>query len=273
MAQKGVTVVKNKELNRYARLIESIFSKYFRKGINEIIFERDEIEKAAKELNIILPKNLGDVLYTFRYRSVLPESITSTAPDGYEWMIRPGGRSKYKLVLVQQSIVVPSTMMAETKIPDATPGIISRYALNDEQAALAKIRYNRLIDIFTGLTCYSLQNHLRTAIPEMGQVETDEIYIGIDKKGVHYVLPVQAKGRRDKIGIVQIEQDIKVCESKFPNLICRPIAAQSLHDDVIALFEFEYGENEIKIVSEKHYKLVKSKDLTLEDLKSYQERF
>jgi hypothetical protein len=266
-------MAKSKEPNRYSRLIESIFNKYYQQEANEIVFEREEIVQAAKELNIILPKNLGDVLYTFRYRSNLPESITATAPDGYEWMIRPAGRAKYKLALVQQSVVLPSSMMAETKIPDATPGIISRYALNDEQAVLAKIRYNRLVDIFTGITCYSLQNHLRTTVPEMGQVETDEIYIGINKRGVHYVLPIQAKGRKDKIGIVQIEQDLMVCESKFANLICRPIAAQSLGDDVIVLFEFERGEDEIKIVSEKHYKLVKSKDLSTDDLRSYQERF
>ena len=68
-------------------------------------------------------------------------------------------------------------MLVETKIPDATPGVISRYAINDEQGLLAKLRYNRLIDIFTGLTCYSLQNHLRTTVPELGQVETDEIYL------------------------------------------------------------------------------------------------
>ncbi len=266
-------MAKNKGPNRYSRLIEAIFLKHFQEGMGEIAFAREEIERAAKELKIVLPKNLGDVLYTFRYRSELPESITATAPDGYEWMIRPAGRSKYKLALVQQSVVAPTGRMAETKIPDATPGIISRYALNDEQAVLAKIRYNRLVDIFTGLTCYSLQNHLRTSVPDMGQVETDEIYIGIDKRGVHFVLPVQAKGRKDKIGVVQIEQDIRVCESKFPDLVCRPIAAQSLSDDVIALFEFEFGEDEIKIVSEKHYKLVKSKDLSLDDLKSYQERF
>ena len=45
------------------------------------------------------------------------------------------------------------------KIPDATPGIVQKYALADEQALLAKLRYNRLLDIFTGVTCYSLQNH------------------------------------------------------------------------------------------------------------------
>ncbi len=86
--------------------------------------------------------------------------------------------------------------MSAIKVPAATPGIIEKYALSDEQALLARLRYNRLIDIFTGITCYSLQNHLRTMIPELGQVETDEIYIGVDRQGAHYVLPVQAKGGR-----------------------------------------------------------------------------
>lgn len=68
--------------------------------------------------------------------------------------------------------------MTATKVPDATPGIVAKYAFNDEQALLAKVRYNRLVDIFTGVTCYSLQNHLRTTVSEIGQVETDEIYVG-----------------------------------------------------------------------------------------------
>ena len=40
--------------------------------------------------------------------------------------------------------------MAFTKVPDATPGVVSLYALGDEQALLARVRYNRLIDIFIG---------------------------------------------------------------------------------------------------------------------------
>ena len=62
--------------------------------------------------------------------------------------------------------------IAAIKIPDATPEIIAAYALgDDEQALLAKVRYNRLIDIFLGLTTYSLQNHLRTYVAGMGQIE------------------------------------------------------------------------------------------------------
>ena len=144
--------------------------------------------------------------------------------------------------------------------------------MNDEQALLVKVRFNRLIDIFTGLTCYSLQNHLRTTVPEMGQVETDEIYIGIDKRGVHYIIPVQAKGGSDKLGIVQIEQDFAIGASKFPTLICKPIAAQFMTNNVIALFEFEASSGEISLVSEKHYRLVQSAELTDEEIEIYKTR-
>lgn len=147
--------------------------------------------------------------------------------------------------------------------------MVAKYAFGDEQALLAKVRYNRLIDIFTGLTCYSLQNHLRTTVPTMGQVETDEVYIGVDKKGSHHVIPVQAKGGTDKLGIVQIEQDFAVCENRFPDLICRPVAAQFMEHDVIALFEFAQDENGVGVYSEKHYKLVPPDEITEEDLKNY----
>lgn len=40
----------------------------------------------------------------------------------------------------------------------------------------------------------------------MEQVETDEVYVGVDKRGAHFVVPVQAKGGTDSISVVQIEQ-------------------------------------------------------------------
>ncbi len=248
--------------NRYSQIIDKIFAQYYKKGATKVPFERSDIIQAAQELGIKLPKDLGDVLYSFRYRAMLPDSISKRAPKGREWIIRPVGRARYMFVLVAKAVIIPSDILAETKIPDATPGVISKYALNDEQALLAKLRYNRLIDIFTGLICYSLQNHLRTTVPGIGQVETDEIYIAIDKRGAHYILPVQAKGRADKIGIVQIEQDFGVGSTKFPGLLCRPIAAQTMGDDLIALFEFEQSEEGIRVSAERHYRLVSPENLT-----------
>ena len=114
-----------------------------------------------------------------------------------------------------------------------------------------------------------MQNHLRTFIPKIGQVETDEIYMAIDKNGVHYVVTVQAKGGNDQIGIVQIEQDLEICRHKFKDLDAKPIAAQFIEKDLICLFEFAKYEGEIKIVQEKHYRLVPAEELSLDDLISY----
>lgn len=258
--------------NRYSQIIEAIFLKYFKKGKQEIAFTRDEIIATATKLKITLPKNIGDILYSFRYRASLPDTIIKKAPEGFEWVIKPAGRALYKMVLTKQTYFKPTEHFAETKIPDATPAIISLYAMSDEQALLAKVRYNRLIDIFTGLTCYSLQNHLRTTVPGMGQVETDEIYIGLDKRGVHYIIPVQAKGKTDKLGIVQIEQDFALGKTKFPDLVCKPIAAQFMTNGVIALFEFELNNDDILISAEKHYRLVRPEELSQEELAKYKTR-
>jgi DNA methylase len=260
------------EKNRYTKLIESIFFKHYKEGDLEIEFERSDLSRAAEKLKIVLPKNLGDVLYSFRYRTQLPESILAKAPAGSEWVIRAAGRARYKFVLAPKSTITPSTVLAETKILDATPGIIAKYALNDEQALLAKLRYNRLVDLFMGLTCYSLQNHLRTTVSGMGQVETDELYIGMDKRGAQYVMPVQAKAGTDRIGIVQIEQDIAMCAAKFPGLVCRPIAAQFMDENLIALFELEPTEKGIKVSTERHYRLVRPEELTPEELEKYRTR-
>jgi hypothetical protein len=255
--------------NRYEQLIERIFLAHYKRGNTEVTFEREEIAAMAKRIGIEIPKNLGDLIYSFRYRATLPNSITDKAPKGKEWIIRPVGRSKYQFVLSIKWAITPNPSLSRIKVPDATPGMITKYALSDEQALLAKLRYNRLIDIFTGVMCYSLQSHLRTTVPNIGQVETDEVYVGVDRHGAHYVVPVQAKGGKDRLSVVQIEQDVAVCATKFKEAICRPLGAQFIQSDLIALFEFETTSEGVRVRAERHYHLVPPEELTEEDLRLY----
>lgn len=255
--------------NRYTLIVEEIFKRNFVEGMTSVTFERKEIRDIAQELGIALPLNIGDVIYSFKFRVSLPTNIKATAPQGKEWVIVNKGRSKYAFETKTLARIVPDPMLTVTKIPDATPGIVGMYALNDEQALLTKLRYNRLLDIFTGTTCYSIQNHLRTTVKNIGQIETDEIYVGIDKRGTHYVFPVQAKGGTDELSVVQIEQDIALCAEKFPNLKCRAIASQFMQKDIIALFEFEFEDGEIRKASEKHYKLVPPDQISVDDILKY----
>jgi hypothetical protein len=256
----------------YDALIVRIFSGHFKKGVNAFEFDRTEIETVAADLKLRLPKNLGDLIYSFRYRKTLPQEIVATETGKKRWIILPAGQAKYRFKLAKLTQIVPRANLIATKIPDATPQIIAAYALTDEQALLARVRYNRLIDIFLGIATYSLQNHLRTTVKNMGQIEIDEIYVGIDKTGQQFVIPVQAKGGTDKLAVIQTTQDLAYCAEKFPCLTARAISAQFMEDAVIALFELTLEDDEVRVVDERHYCLVPAKSIGGDDLKKYANR-
>jgi hypothetical protein len=261
-----------KKLNRYSEIIAEVFRRGYRPGLTKFAFEREDFAGIAHDRGIDLPRNLGDTIYSFKYRTALPESIAVTAPEGYEWIISGAGRGRYEFRLVKRLDIKPRDNQLVVKIPDATPEIIGAYALGDEQALLAKVRYNRLIDIFLGITASSLQNHLRTTVTGIGQIEIDELYVGLDRNGCQYVVPVQAKGGRDKHGRQQTEQDIACCEQKFPALRCRPVSAQFITNNKIAMFELAMQDEEVKVVSEEHYELLPASNISGEDLALYSSR-
>lgn len=261
--------MRDKGENRYKALIEACFFKHFHDGMASFEFTRVDLEQLADKLEIKLPKNLGDILYSFRYRTSLPDTIVRTQPEGMEWIIQGAGRAIYRFKLVSKNRITPSENLLEIAIPDATPEIIRAYALDDEQALLAIVRYNRLIDTFLGLTTYSLQNHLRTSVKGIGQIEIDELYIGLDKHGCHSVIPVQAKGGTDQIGVVQTSQDIAFVAQKFPGLRCRAISAQFMPNGVIALFELTVLDEQVRVVQERHYKLVPANQIDAKAIAAY----
>ncbi len=248
-----------------------MFERRYAGSPGPIEFTRDEIIGAAQELGLPRPKNIGDIVYTFRYRKQLPDSIKDTTPKGKEWVIEGAGSGRYRFRLTELAWITPRTDLLATKIPDATPEIVAAHALSDEQALLAKMRYNRLVDIFLGIAACSLQNHLRTYVEEIGQIEVDELYVGVNRNGVQFVIPVQAKGSRDQIGVVQTKQDIACCARKFPRLVCRPVAAQFVSDDIVAMFELTQQDEQVKVVNEKHYKLVPADSISDADIKRYRE--
>lgn len=252
----------------YRRVISKVFHDHHTKGATDVEFSRAELAAAAQDLGLDVSKNLGDIPYAFRYRQDLPKDVNDTAPKGKEWIIRSVGTSKYRFSAVPAIRIEPTLGRYRIKVPDATPEIVGKYVLNSEQALLAKLRYNRLIDIFAGVTAYSLQNHLKTRVKGLSQIEVDELYLGIGKTGAQYVLPVEAKGHGDKLGRVQFEQDIALCRERFPELICRPIATQFMAEGVIAMFELIITGDDLQIVDEKHYQLVAASDISEQDLET-----
>lgn len=260
---------------RYHRSLVHVFQTHYKPGTKEIPFQRKELTAAGQTLKLEPLSNLGDAIYSYRYRIPLPREIASTAPDGHSWVIMPAGKGKYRFELIKGSpFIQPRTDAVIIKIPDATPEIITANDQGDEQAVLARIRYNRLIDIFLGITTYSLQNHFRTFVKDMGQIETDEVYVGVNKHGQQFVIPVQAKGGDDLLAVIQTKQDLACCreKEKLKDLTCRPVSAQFMSDKSIALFELVEEQGGVRVAEERHYKLVPSGEITSEDRTRYAQK-
>lgn len=68
--------------NRYQAIIAQVFADHYSKGEKEFEFMRDEVASIATTLKIKLPKNIGDIFYSFRYRNEFPDSIRETAANG-----------------------------------------------------------------------------------------------------------------------------------------------------------------------------------------------
>lgn len=65
-----------------------------------------------------------------------------------------------------------------------------------------------------------------------------------------------------------------MCQEKFPGLVCRPVAAQFMAEDVIALFSFDWDGGDgitIRPGSQRHYKLVPAEELSRAELEHYSE--
>ncbi len=129
-----------KQPNRYAAIIKSLFARHYKHCQRSFEFTRGEFEKIAHELQTVLPKDVGDLIYSFRFRTALPEEILATAAKGMEWSLKLAGRARYRFKSGRVSRIVPRHDLRAIKIPDSTPEIIAAYAMTDEQALLVESR-------------------------------------------------------------------------------------------------------------------------------------
>ena len=131
MASPPLTFMANQ--NQYSLIIAHIFRAHYRAGLTEFTFDREEIVQAAITIGLERPRNVGDVVYSFRFRRPFPPEILSTAPEGQEWVLRIVGQSRYKFILTGQWILTPNPAMSVIKVPDATPGVIAGGAIYDRR--------------------------------------------------------------------------------------------------------------------------------------------
>jgi len=274
----------------YSIIIRRVFDAHYREGLTRFEFQRDELKIAAEELGFdvegdkkTVTKNLGDIIYSFRFRKDFPAEIKQTAPAGKMWIIVGKGDAAYEFRLITIPSLAADPNWFVTKLHDATPEIVRRFELSDEQAVLARIRYNRLVDIFCKCVAYSLQNHLRTKVEGIGQIEIDELYVGANRQGEHFIIPVQAKKEKDRLGVSQLLQDLEYCRWKCPEMRSRALGAQMMMHkengrsfDKIVIFEFECRDEPndviIRKIAERHFVLLPHSEIKRSDFEDASRR-
>jgi len=242
------------EGTKYDQLLASLFKKKWKPSLKEVPFSKDEVIDAAGALGLRI-KNLADVIYTYRSRRPMPAEIRRTG----NWVIAARGSGLYAFVKVagETTVTIPETLKVYS-IPYAVPEIVAQNLARDEQGLLTIVRYNRILDVFTGLACFHLQSHIRTHVAGHGQVEIDELYVGVDKDGQGYVLPVEAKEESEKLGLDKAVALTLFARNRFPRLICRPIGIMRRALHLFDCVEFEPAEELSKVVvlEMRRYRLV-----------------
>jgi len=249
-------------------VMQRVFQKNLSRGAAEVLFTMDDIREAIAAVGKIRPgykeNNVADVRYQYTSgRHILPDAINRLGP----WMIVGRGKAQYAFVKLATSpeIRIQDDLLT-VSLPNATPEIVLEYAGTDEQGMLAKVNYNRLLDIFLQITCYHLQNHWRTSIKNKGQCEIDDLYVGLNINGKQFVIPVEAKCASENLSKTQIVQIIDFARDRYPKLIIRPVGVQEMKDGSLVLIEFTPAAHpdEIKIKEMRRYKLVPFADVPLD---------
>ena len=250
---------RNQALSQYDEVILSVFSHHYREGAKYLKFQKDELADACRKYGITV-RNIPDIIYTYRTgRRMLPPKILATG----HWAIAPAGRGAYAFRLLRNPphFDIPFKDYAPVDIYNAIPEVVEGLLRRDEQSLLTRILYNRLVDIFTGLTCFHIQNHHRSFVADMGEVELDSLYVGMDKKGALYVLPIEAKSQAESemIGRIQVSQMAKLVRQDFSRLSRRVLAVKDLADGTIAMVEFDDHEepDDFGIVSVSRFRLIR----------------
>lgn len=243
-------------MGKYQEMLEAVFFELYKEGDTAVIMSKEKLEDLNSSSNYKI-KNLADAIYSARSRGGMPKRIAAIAPEGKEWIIRSPAKSIYEFVLVELLDIVPKKGLFSHDILNSTPDIITSYALQDEQALLADVRYNRLVDIFLGIACYSLQSHLRSSVSG-SQIEIDELYVGVDRSGEQFIIPVEAKEDHGIIGQVQIENGIGFAAERYPGAKCIPLAVQWVNREarIVCIFKFAMQGDSLKIEEERHYRIV-----------------
>ncbi len=251
------------ERPRYASAIEDVFFAHYSEGTEFIEFQRGELLESLRRNNLTV-SNLPDLVYMYRSRRPLPQRILATG----NWAIDNIGRGWYGFLKLKNKphFSIDFNEIAPIDIYNAIPDLVEGYLRDDEQSLLTRVLYNRLVDIYTSMTCFLVQNHYRSTVEARRgrtEVEVDALYTGVNTQGELCAIPIEAKsaGDTEMLGRVQLSNMAKLIrqDPKFAGMRRCLLAIKTLNDGTIGMVRFNdaVDPDDFGIITPVRYRLVR----------------
>ena len=209
----------------------------------DILFTQSDLRAAAEKLGLEV-RNFPDLTYNLRSRAPLPDEILKA---GYS-TIAIRGRGRYALVRGDDKVTIPERTSIIEVSTNPIPKAVRDLLRDDEQSVLSAIGYMDVISDFMSTKAYRLQGHLRTTGSLGQQVEADDIWV-VEERGSRTILPVEAKGPRERLGRQQMLSTLDAVLSKIPGVRAVPLAVQLEPSGHLLVVAFEYTKQGRKISS------------------------
>lgn len=243
----------------YTPILLAIFRRKYVPGATVVSFTLEEL-RAELQAAGLQARNVADLVYRMKSRTVLPEEITN---KGFR-VLEITGRGTYALTFAESTLIEYPEPTEVVDVHDRTPYAVRRlladdFGRTDEQGLLNVLRYNDMFSHFLRVQVFHLKGHVRKSVPGLGQVEVDDVHValsgGLDDPLI--IIPVEAKAKDDPVNRVQIAMQVKYANYAFPGLLVRPLTVKLFEDGRVLLMEFNPSTNpaDLKVLKSAYYRI------------------
>ena len=217
--------------------VDYLMKNNFINSLTPISFERTDIlEICAKEFGKA-PKNLGDIIYSLRYRLDYLSTYDYLLEKDYTWTLLSTGIGKYELSPLKK-LRIPSLESEDIiYIKDNTPKHIHELRPLNDQSLLMKIIQNDILNEFLQDDLVFLQAHHKVNLQNWGQAEIDGILAS--NYSPHLYL-VEVKGYTEVIAWPQMIQLKMYAQQNHSDTPFTPLFIQSHKDWSFSVVQFDY---------------------------------
>jgi hypothetical protein len=245
----------------YTPILLAVFRRNYVEGATAVEFTLEELRAELAQAGL-QARNLADLVYRMKSRTVLPEEITS---KGFR-ILEIRGRGRYALTVGESTLIAYPDRTEIVDVHDRTPYAVRRlladdFGNTDEQGLLSVLRYNDVFSHFLRVQVSHLKGHVRKSVPGQGQVEVDDVHValsgGLDDPLI--LIPVEAKAKDEPVNRVLIAMQVKYAHYAFPGLVVRPLTVKLFADGVVLLMEFNPSTEpaELAIVKSAYYQMLR----------------